>query len=296
MKNENNYTVLQPTSLKELDEILLNNKLKFDFIAGGTDLLVQEKKWKNCKNIIDLSSIKEISESIIIEDDKLIIGAATTYTQIINFPYIKNNYPIIVNSLKQIGSVQIQNRGTLGGNICNASPAGDSLPVLSVLDAELVIGPQKENKYKIIPFNNFFIDYKRFLLNQNEYLTYIKIPIKNKYNYQYFRKVGQRYSMAISKASLALVAQIENNTIYEIKIATGSVNPIVKRLEQVENFLINKRLTTQNIEEACKLINNYISPINDIRSNINYRKYVIKQLLTEALIEASNLHKNSIGN
>lgn len=288
MKNENNFVVLQPTSIKELDEVLLNNNLKFNFIAGGTDLLVQEKIWKSYKNIIDLSSVKEISDYLEIKDNYLIIGAATTYTQIINFPFIKSNFPIIINSLKQIGSVQIQNRGTLGGNICNASPAGDSLPVLSVLDAELIIGPKRDNNFKVIPFNNFFTDYKKYLLEQNEYIAFIKIPINKKFNYQYFRKVGQRYSMAISKASLALIAQIENNSFTEIKIATGSVNPIVKRLEQVESFLRLKNINLENIDEACKIIINCINPINDIRSNVNYRKYVVKQLLYEALIEANS--------
>ncbi|HPN39742.1 MAG TPA: FAD binding domain-containing protein, partial [Melioribacteraceae bacterium] len=284
MKTDNGIKVIQPKNLTELDEILLNTSTEYQFIAGGTDLLVQNKKWLQYNNIIDLKSITQISEEIFVKDDFVYIGSATSYTDIINNKLIKENFPILISSFKQIGSVQIQNRGTIGGNICNASPAGDSLPVLSVLDADLLIGPKENGSFKEIPLNSFFTDFKKFKLDKNEYIAFIKIKLnKNRNFYSFFRKVGQRYSMAISKVSLALIMELQNSTINFVRISTGSVKPYIKREYDVENYLFGKINDLDTIEEASKIIKQNILPISDIRSNKLFREYLIGQLLKEAL-------------
>ena len=290
MKTENNLIVVQPKSLNELDNLLKNTNTSYQFIGGGTDLLVQEKKWETYNSIVDLKSVKEISSDIFIEDEYLYIGAANCYSDIIKNKIVVKHFPILIRSLKQIGSVQIQNRGTLGGNICNASPAGDSLPVLSVLDADLLIGPKNNYKFKVVPFNNFYTGFKTFSLLKNEYIAYIriKIPIEAYTNW-YFRKVGQRFSMAISKVSLAMLLKIENNSIKDIKLSTGSVKPYIKRETEVENYLLNKELVDKVFNEASEIIKRNISPISDIRSIKNFREYLTSQLLKEALFLAKDV-------
>ena len=290
MKTENNLIVVQPKSLNELDNLLKNTNTSYQFIGGGTDLLVQEKKWETYNSIVDLKSVKEISSDIFIEDEYLYIGAANCYTDIIKNKIVVKHFPILISSLKQIGSVQIQNRGTLGGNICNASPAGDSLPVLSVLDADLLIGPKNNDKFKVIPFNNFYTGFKTFSLLKNEYIAFIRIKIPTEaYTAWYFRKVGQRFSMAISKVSLAMLLKIENNTIKDIKLSTGSVKPYIKRETEVENYLLNKELVNKVFNEASEIIKKNISPISDIRSIKNFREYLTSQLLKEALFLAKDV-------
>ncbi len=290
MKTDNEIIILQPRNLIELDSMLLHSDKNFQFIGGGTDLLVQDEKWESYKNIIDLKSVKEISSEIIIKDNYLYIGATKCYSDIINNNFIKEFFPIIISGFRQIGSVQIQNRGTIGGNICNASPAGDSLPILSVLDAELLIGPKEDGKFKIIELNKFYTGFKTFNLSKNEYIAYVRIKIpEEKYSFWYFRKVGQRYSMAISKVSLALVLNFKENIVKDIKISTGSVKPFIKRETEIENFIINKELNYSLINEASEKIKINISPITDIRSKMRFREYLTCQLLKEALINAMNV-------
>lgn len=290
MKTDNEFEIFQPQNLSELDSLLTTSDKNYQFIAGGTDLLVQNKKWESYSKIIDLKSVEEISNKIFLEGSYLYIGATNSYSDIINNNLVNEYFPIISAACKQIGSVQIQNRGTIGGNICNASPAGDTLPVLSVLDAELLIGPKENGNFKVISFNSFYTGFKTFCLNKNEYIAYIRIKTPDERpTYWYFRKVGQRYSMAISKVSLALIINLKNNFIVDIKISTGSVKPYIKTEKEIEDILINKELNDIVINLAVEKLKNNISPITDIRSNQKFRKYIVGQLLKEALIKAKDV-------
>ncbi|MFH0733968.1 MAG: FAD binding domain-containing protein [bacterium] len=287
MNNSANLCVKIPKSINELDEIALNSKEKFEFISGCTDLMVQNAKWDTLNNLIDLTSVKEMFSTIKIDGNYIIIGAAVPLTEIINSEIIKNNIPILSKCCSMIGSVQIQNRGTIGGNIGNASPAGDSLPSLNALDAELLIGPKINDSFKVVKLADFFVGFKKSILQENQYIAFIRIPItKNKPDYWYFRKVGQRYSMAISKVSLAMLVWKENNCIKDIRISTGSINAVIKRETNSENLLKNNLLNEEIINQAVEEIKNEVSPITDIRSNNIYRKHIAGELLKEALFLA----------
>ena len=183
-----------------------------------------------------------------------------------------------------IGSIQIQNRGTLGGNVGNASPAGDSLPVLCALDADVLIGPKVNGQFKKIKFSNYFTGFKTSILKDNEYIAYFSIPLESRNPSKwYFRKVGQRFSMAISKVSLAMLIWVENNTITKVNISTGSVNAVINRASKTEEFLIGKNLTNETIKNAVEIIKTEVKPIKDIRSNVEYRRHIAGELLKEAL-------------
>jgi carbon-monoxide dehydrogenase medium subunit len=142
MASDSKKSYFLPKSLNELDELALSQKEELTFVAGTTDLMVQEKAWQQANNLVDLTSLPELSKTLQVQDKGVLIGAALPISDLISNPIVREKFPILVDVCRQIGSVQIQNRATLGGNIANASPAGDSLPVLAVLDAEIWIGPR----------------------------------------------------------------------------------------------------------------------------------------------------------
>ena len=284
-----------PKNITELDEYLTNNNDPVTFVAGATDLLVQESRWKNLNNLVSVESVKEMNQTLEIDEKGILIGGSLPLSKIISNKTIQKKIPILVKTCKMIGSVQIQNRATLGGNIANASPAGDSLPVLSILDAELWIGPQK-NKYEKLTIGQIMTGPSEISLTNNRYIAFIYIPFPKEINqFWYFRKVGQREAMAISKVSIALMGWIKNKTIEDIKICAGSVTAQIKRAYKTEQTLIGQILSEEIIESARMQLMSEVAPITDIRSTAEYRKKISGDLIRESLyIQLKNLPNNNI--
>jgi len=199
-------------------------------------------------------------------------------------PVIRERFPILVEACRQIGSVQIQNRATLGGNIANASPAGDSLPVLSVLGAKLWIGPMLDGRFQECPLENVMIGPGKISLNKNQYIAYVFLPFYKSESFVWaFRKVGQRHALAISKFSLAVIGQLIENVFVDIRISAGSVTPQIRRAQQTEALLLGQILTDRIIEDAGETLKTEISPITDIRSDKDYRRDTCGLILKELL-------------
>lgn len=277
-------SVFKINSLGELDELLLTEKKHFTFVGGATDLMVNPVRWESSGNFIDLSGVEGLSDRIELSGDSLLIGAAVPFSKIIRSELIRNYFPILADACSQIGSVQIQNRATIGGNIANSSPAGDSMPVLSVLNAELLTGPRENDEFKIKRIDEVMLGPGENSLKGNKYIAYVRIPLPDRQNYfWYFRKVGQRYSMAISKLSLAIKAVKEEDEIRDIAVCAGSVSPQIKRAGKTESQLTGKSLDAELIERAKKVFLEEISPISDIRSTKDYRKEISGEILREAL-------------
>ncbi len=273
-------------NITELDHIINSSKEELMFVAGATDLMVQEQEWKYSKILVDLTSVKELSQKIKTQTNGVLIGSAVPMSDIINHSLIKDKFPILVEALRQVGSEQIQNRATLGGNISNASPAGDSLPVLNVLNAQLWIGPQKKGEFEKIQVSEIMNEPGETSLKTNKYIAYVFLPFSEGENlFWYFRKVGQREALAISKLSLAVLGWFKNGKIENIRISAGAVTAQVKRAIKTESALINKELNEKLIDEARKLLEDEIAPITDIRSNIEYRKHICGELLRDALYQ-----------
>jgi len=278
--------VYRPKNLSELDKIIRENKTELIYLAGGTDLLVQEKKWQTVDQIVDLTSIKKIHETLEISDSHVLIGSALPLSKIISNHTIQQRLPILVEACQQIGSAQIQNRATLGGNIANASPAGDSLPVLCVLDAEIWVGPRQNAEFQKLRIDQVMLNPGETNLEDNRYIAFVSILIPKAENqFWYFRKVGQRKALAISKVSLAVLGWIKDNKIQKVRISTGSVSPQIKRATQTEAILNNQVLNEHLIENARQSIMKEVNPITDIRSTDEYRRYICGELLREALYE-----------
>ena len=274
-----------PAQLEELDETLKNISQQVTYVAGCTDIMIHQTHWSTARCLINLNTVKEMRQTLQIEEQGVLIGASLPITDLVQHPLMQDKFPILIESCRQIGSIQIQNRATLGGNIANASPAGDTLPVLSVLKAELWIGPRRKGEFERLSLDKVMLGPGETSLGDNKYIAFIYLPYPDQPDlYWYFRKVGQRYSMAISKLSLALLGWKRGTTVQDVRICAGSVSAQVKRARLTEKLLNQKDFDLEVIKQASEQLMQEIKPITDIRSTKDYRKITAGRLLQEALI------------
>lgn len=256
--------LFEPRSLKEALR-LLRDEGPLMPLAGCTDVYVnlnfgtlREKRFLNLWNLALLRTIRMRGET-------LSIGALATYTDLIRSPLVRRRVPILAAAAREVGGVQVQNRGTIGGNIVNASPAGDTLPVLAVAQATLVL--QSAGATRRVPFLSFYTGYRKSVLRADELLISIEIPPVS--GRQWFRKVGTRAAQAISKVVMAAIRSGEP------RVALGSVAPTVVRVPKTEAALASNR----PIAEARRVLSDEIAPIDDLRSTADYRRRVTANLL-----------------
>ena len=255
--------LVRPRSLTEaLTAIAADPGLKP--IAGCTDVLVQLRfNQPVADRYIDLWPLDEL-RGISTNGDTLVLGALTTYTDLVRSPVVNEWLPSLVAASREVGGIQIQNRGTIGGNIGNGSPAGDSLPVFAAVDATIVA--RSANETRRIPFAQFYSGYRRTVLRPDELIVAVEVPrVDGK---QWFRKVGTRAAQAISKI---VIAGVRSKTP---RVAIGSVAATVVRLPRTEAALANGSL-----EEAQSILLQEITPIDDLRSTADYRRRVAANLL-----------------
>ena len=277
-----NYEITTPSSLADALALLNRERGVWKPFAGGTDLMVLLEAGKlphrNYVNIWGLEELRGIEAT----DTHITLGALTTYTDVQSHPILQSEFPMLCHAASETGGLAIQNRGTLGGNIVNASPAADSPPALLAYDAEIEIVSTDGSRRQ--PYQGFHTGYKQMLLAPNELLTRIRMPRNTRNATHYYRKVGTRKAQAISKVCLAALAKLEGDQISDVRIAFGSVAPIVVRCVQTENALRAQKLDDETIKSACATLSKEISPIDDIRSTADYRLRVAKNLLTDFLL------------
>ncbi len=234
-------------------------------MAGNTDLYVALNFGTLApRRFLDIWAIRELRD-ISLNGANLSIGALATYTSLIRSRVVGVRFPMLVEAARQVGGAQIQNRGTIGGNIANASPAGDSLPVLAAADAIIVL--RSATAERRVPITGFYTGYRATVMRPDELVVAIEVPpVVGK---QWFRKVGTRAAQAISKI---VVAGVRSPTP---RIAFGSVAPTVVRLPRTEAALA----TGASIDEAARALRAEIQPIDDIRSTAEYRLRVAENLL-----------------
>jgi len=257
---------------------------KAHVIAGGTDLLVKMRGGLIRPEIlIDISDIADL-RGINASDTFIEIGAATPQAEIRMNPVVCERLPLLAEVLGALGSPQIRNRGTLGGNLVNASPAADSAIPLLLYDAQvLVLSPSGERE---TPLSQFFAGPGRTTLSPGELVKAIRIPLLEGDWSSFFHKVGKRRALTISIASVGALLQIENAQIVEARLAAGSVAPTPLRLTELEGELRGVRLDEQTIEEAVRKGSSAVSPISDVRASAEYRSQVVGELIGRALREA----------
>jgi CO/xanthine dehydrogenase FAD-binding subunit len=232
--------------------------------AGGTDLMVLFEAGKlphqRFISIWNLRELRGISET----PEALTIGAASTYADIRRHPGIAREFPLLQRAAAETGSIATQNRGTLGGNIANASPAADSPPALVVYDAELELVSASGSRW--IPYANFHRGYKQMDLRPDELIRNIRLPRRSGGWKQRYHKVGTRRAQAISKVCFAAAIDLDGRIVRDVRIALGSVAPIPFRAAATENLLRGQTLNGGLIRIAGETLAGEIAPIDDFRS------------------------------
>jgi CO/xanthine dehydrogenase FAD-binding subunit len=279
--NVANYELIAPTSLDAVLQILADSPDRYTPIAGGTELMVGLAAGRlRAKKLISLWNLEEL-RFIEATPDAIVIGAGTTFTDIRKHPVIAGEFSILSEAASWTGSVANQNRGTLGGNIVNASPAADSPPVLLAYDADLTListrGP------RTLPYRDFHLAYKETALESDELLHSITISRNLKGYKTYIRKVGPRNAQAISKVAIAALARMNKDHIEDIRIGAASLREYPARLTATEQSLIGKTITPGTVAAARTAILSEVRPIDDIRSTAKYRATVAANLLEEFL-------------
>jgi CO/xanthine dehydrogenase FAD-binding subunit len=268
-------TVEQAYSLKE------KYGEKARYIAGGTDLLLLlERERTYPQFLIDLSRIAEF-QRLQVNGDRIIIGSSVTFSRLLAFDLIRTRVPFFASSIRTIGGVQIRNIATLAGNLVNASPAGDSLPPLYCLEAEVMIdGPQGNRS---LPIFDFILGVRRTALLPSELVSSISFELPGTDWISKFDKLGLRRAMAISVANLALLLQVENGNVVQARIALGAVAPTVVRAKEAEKSILNTALDAKSVETAAHLASNACLPIDDVRASARYRKEAVRGLVRRGL-------------
>lgn len=273
---------LFPTTIKEALEYISSEK-DSKFIAGGTDLIIQiSDGFITPQMLIDLSRIEKLKKQEKIEEG-FKIGSAVTLEEIISSKYLPQ---CLIQGAKSIGSPQIRNLGTIGGNICNASPCGDILTPIIVLEGELIlISPYGKRR---IFAKDFFVGPKKTVIAKDEILS--EIIFKKKYlkeGKSSFRKIGKRNGQTISQVNVAIWVKKrgKGNEVEDIRVAVGSVAPIPLRLKKVEIFLKGRTINQEILKDALKVMDEQIKPISDVRASENYRRMVIGSLFQDAFEE-----------
>src|SRR2546427_6090566 len=242
------YQLISPATLGEALNVLAQDDGAWKSFAGGTDLMVLLESGKlPHKNYVNIWNLKEL-RGIEVSDDQVTVGALTTYTEIQNDKVLREEFPMLCQAASETGGLAIQNRGTLGGNIVNASPAADSPPALLAYDAELALVSKQGQRR--IPYSTFHTGYKQMDIQPDELLRAIRLPRAKASLTHYYRKVGTRKAQAISKVCFAGVARMNADQIADVRIALGSVAPIPIRCIQTEDSLKNKAISLETLAAA----------------------------------------------
>ena len=278
------FKYLQPKSLEETLGLLDKYGEQAKLLAGGTDLIVKMKDGVvKPKYVIDLSRLEEL-KFISKENGVIKIGALTTLREIETSPIIRENVHVLSDAIEKMASWQIRNLGTIGGNLCNASPAADTAPPLLVLEAELKLTSSEGER--TVPIDQFFTGPGETILKNNELLTEIQIPIMSNHAGTAFLKLGRRFAHTLSIVSVATLVVVEDDVFKDVRIALGSVAPTPVRAKKTEDRFRGLSATKDAVEKSCVWVVEDISPISDVRASAEYRKEMSIVLTKRALIEA----------
>jgi carbon-monoxide dehydrogenase medium subunit len=282
------YNYSKPKSLNEALTLLKNSK-NAAVLAGGTDLLVEIKKGlRYPADIISLSGIKGLSY-VKKEGTNLSIGAVTTHNEIITNPVVSKYYPALADALSKIGSEQVRNSATIGGNLCTGASCCDSAPILIALNAKVKIAGG--TKVKTVFLKDFFIFNKKTILKKGEVMTKIIIPLPKPGLGAHYEKFGLRESGNISVASVAVMVIVKKNICVDASIVIGAVAPTPKISFKAIEILKGKPLSelSENssvLKQAGKAAVDDSIPIDDIRGGADYRRNILSVLTSRAITKA----------
>jgi CO/xanthine dehydrogenase FAD-binding subunit len=273
------FELREPRSLGDALDMLASAPGQWRAFAGGTDLMVLLQAGKlPPARYLSLWNISEL-RGIQVSDDTIVLGALTTYTDILGSAALQHDCPLICHAAAETGGVATQNRGTIGGNIANASPAADTPPTLLVYDA--VVDVISVRGARQVPYDRFHLDYKRMDLAPDELIRSVHVARHRGHWKQTWRKVGTRRAQAISKICCASALDLDQETsrVRDVRLAFGSVAPTVVRARHAEAALRGQLLQPETVAAARAALAKDITPIDDIRSTAEYRLRVAGNLM-----------------
>jgi CO/xanthine dehydrogenase FAD-binding subunit len=273
------YELAVPRDLSATLEQMAREPGAWKPFAGGTDLMVLLESGKlPHRKFLSIWKLPEL-RGMELTASHAVLGALITYAEVRRHELLAREFPLICRAAAETGSIATQNRGTLGGNIANASPAADSPPALLVYDADLELVSAGGSRW--VPYHGFWSGYKQTALRTDELIRRIRLPRPAAGWKHYYRKVGTRRAQAISKVCFAGAARVDANRIADVRIALGSVAPTVLRAVETERILQGERLSPALLRAAQETLTREIVPIDDIRSTARYRRRVAQNLLAE---------------
>jgi OHCU decarboxylase len=275
------YEMVAPGSLSAIVSLLAKEPDVWLPIAGGTDVMVQYAAGKlSARKLVSIWNLPELRQ-IEVTPGEIRIGAGCTYTDLRRHAIVETEFPLLARAARWTGGIANQNRGTIGGNIVNASPAADSLPALLLYDAELILVSVRGERR--LPYASFHTGYKRTLLAPDELVQTVCLPRRFERYFSHARKVGARNAQAISKVCISALGLLANGVIEDVRIALGSVAPVPLRLTETERIVRGKAIDFDLLLSARKAAAAEIRPIDDIRSAARYRAVVAGNLVAEFL-------------
>ncbi len=279
--NPSEYEMVAPGSLHAIVSLLAKEPGVWLPIAGGTDVMVQYAAGKlPARRLVSIWNLPELRH-IEVTAEEIRIGAACTYTDLRKHEIVGSEFPLLQSAARWTGGVANQNRGTIGGNIVNASPAADSLPALLVYGSELILVSVRGERR--LPYASFHTGYKKTLLATDELLQAVCLPRRFSGYFTHARKVGARNAQAISKVCIAALGRMVDGVVEDVRIALGSVAPVPLRLTETEQTVRGKAIDSELLLLARKAVAAEIRPIDDIRSTARYRAVVAGNLAAEFL-------------
>jgi len=281
------FDYLKPKDLSGALEILARGGKETRILAGGTDILVNiQEGLENPPTLVDINCLEEL-KGIEEKNGRIEIGSLVTHARIVDSPLLREKARPLTQACAEIGSPQIRSRGTIGGNLANASPSGDSIPALFVLGAVLTLrGPEGERE---VPVEDFATGVKETVLGPDELLLKISFPVPAASGRGFFKKLGQRKALAIAKVSLAAWLEVERGKITSPRLALGAVATTVIRATETESYLEGKTLDEDIITSSARSIQKESRAISDIRSSADYRNEMTGLLLARGLEELAEL-------
>jgi len=283
--------VAVPASLEEALGLLGREPGRWRPLAGGTDLMVPfaagrlpDTRFLSLQRLDALRAVEADEEGVT-------IGALATYTQVRLHPLVQRHLPNLVRSALATGAVAIQNRGTLGGNLVNGSPAADTPPSLLAYGARVELTSLRGARW--VPYEAFHTGYKQTVMAADELLTRIRVPRPGE-GFHFYRKVGTRAAQAVSKVCLAAFVRVADGVVRELRIGLGSVAPVPCRARSAEAAVLGRSLDAAVLETARSALQADIQPIDDIRSTAHYRRTVAGNVLVQMLTDLNawiNLRK-----
>jgi CO/xanthine dehydrogenase FAD-binding subunit len=253
-------------------------------LAGATDLYVLLNAGQlEPTTFVSLLGVPELAPAMRWAGDRLSFGALTTYTETRRDPHVRERLPLLAAASRELGALQIQNRGTWAGNVANASPAADGVPVLLAYDAVLDLASRRGVRQ--VPLDAYFTGYRKSVRAPDEIIVCLSVRAPGAGARHFFRKVGTRRLQAISKVVAAGVLEFDpSGAVARARLSFGSVAPVTVRARRVEALITGQRLAPGLVEAACRAVHDDVSPIDDLRSTRAYRAALVERLTRAFLV------------